>query len=109
MLISHNRENNCMYIEPWCAITEYPADHKEILAQELTKELSAEHPLFGLALSILAKREDRDDILLENNTEYYIVHLTWSGKTEAEGFPTSQHFPDFDALSVQLAEDAEFF
>ena len=76
---------------------------------ELNRELNPNHPLYGVTVKILAKRQDRDDILLEHNNEYYIVHLTWSGKLEPGEFPVTKHFPNLKALSNQLAEDTEFF
>jgi len=98
-----------MYKEPWCNINDFPVEHRKYLLNELTNELNPSHILYGATAKILAKREDRDDILLEHNNEYYIVHLTWSGKPELGEFPVTKHFPNLDALNHQLAEDTEFF
>jgi len=98
-----------MYKEPWCNINDYPAEHGSNLVTEFAKELNSSHPLYRATVKILAKREDRDDILLEHNNEYYIVHLTWSGKPEAGEFPMTKHFPNIESLDRKLSEDAEHY
>ena len=98
-----------MYEEPWSDINDYPADHCDALAAELNKELPVNHILYGQASKVLAKREDRDDILVSNNHGYFIVHLTWSGKTEQSSFPSIEKFDTLEKLKIKLASDAEFY
>ncbi len=87
-----------MYIEPWFNIIEYPEGHADALSSELEQELASGHPLYGLEYTLLAKREDCDDILIQVGTDYFIVHLTWSGQGEALPFPLCQKFSSIAAM-----------
>jgi hypothetical protein len=51
----------------------------------------------GSARKLLARRLDRDDILLRFTTSLKLamVHLTWSGREEPDGFPTTLQFETF--------------
>jgi hypothetical protein len=51
------------------------------MERELQRELSAGHPLFGLPVKTLARRQDCDDVLfaLQDGTgRVAVVHLTWT-------------------------------
>lgn len=98
-----------MFTEPWSDIAEYPEGHQAALEQELETELSSGHVLFGLSSSVIAKREDCDDILVKNKLGYFVVHLTWSGKSESDTFPASEQFETLEELKIKLASDSEFF
>ena len=98
-----------MYKEPWSDIAEYPDSHREALEQELQKEISGDHVLFGLSSRVIAQREDRDDILVKNKSGYFIVHLTWSGKAESNIFPATEQFETLEKLKIKLVSDSEFF
>lgn len=62
---------------PWEHLTESTAI---TLQQELQKELSPSHQLFGTKSVALAHRIDNDDVLfwIEGLNTYAIVHLTWA-------------------------------
>ena len=98
-----------MYIEPWSNISEYPEGHIEALARELENELSENHILYDLASKVLAKREDQDEILVTNKLGYFIVHLTWSGKTEICPFPKLEKFQTLEILKIKLAYDSALY
>ena len=98
-----------MYKEPWSDINGYPESHRETLEQELEKELHTDHILFGLSSRVIAKREDCDDILVSNEQGYFVVHLTWSGKTENKSFPTTEQFDTLEKLKIKLSSDSEFY
>lgn len=98
-----------MFTEPWSDIAEYSKGHKAALEKELEKELSNAHELFGLSSSVIAKREDRDDILVQKKLGYFIVHLTWSGKSENGFFPNSEKFETLEDLKIKLTADSESF
>ena len=59
----------------------------QALAEELHREVSPQHELYGLPIRALAVARDRDDILFEvgelENNRYAVVHLTWSEKIES--------------------------
>jgi hypothetical protein len=56
-----------------------------LLEEELKKkEIGDRHPLLGLEIKVLARRDDRDDVLVSlEDGRAAEVHLTWSGKKEA--------------------------
>lgn len=98
-----------MFTEPWSGISEYPEGHQAALEKELERELSGGHILFGLSSSVIAKREDRDDILIQNELGYFVVHLTWSGKAESDNYPISDLFATLEELRIKLASDSDCF
>lgn len=98
-----------MFEEPWVDIADYPKDHRVALELELEKEIKNGHILFGLLSKVLAKREDCDVVMVQNERGYFIVHLTWSGKAEKENFPLTEHFETLDSLKVKLAQDTALF
>jgi hypothetical protein len=96
-----------VYLDPWSDINEYPMDHSLAIQTELRKELSIGHMLKKLDLEILAKREDRDDILVRSGDNYFIVHLTWSAKAELSPYPTTEFFKTVKELETRLMIDSE--
>ena|SRR2546427_8434216 len=69
---------NLLWLEPW-----HPASSG--LKAELEKEVSPEHPLFGLKAISVGRRHDCDDVFffLPNNPyPLAVVHLTWTGRRE---------------------------
>jgi hypothetical protein len=72
--------------EPWYRLLD---DRQRLrLEEEIGREISSGHPLAGLSLRVLAKRDDSDDVLLtldeSENGRVAEVHLTWSGKNERD-------------------------
>jgi len=68
------------FLEPW-----QKTDQK-IFEEELKKEISPKHTLFGKKLTVIARRLDQDEYLFEidNEDRFAQVHLTWKGKAEIE-------------------------
>jgi hypothetical protein len=57
------------------------------LITELQREVGPRHPLAGVRVIPVARRHDRDDVLFllpEDGDRLALVHLTWSGKREAD-------------------------
>lgn len=81
---------------PWLSISEYPTDHGAAITREALREIGAGHPLAGRKLTMLARRQDCDDVLflLDDGPNVAVVHLTWSGRRERRGFPTADIFSD---------------
>jgi len=98
-----------VYEEPWSDIREYPEQHKAALEAELKSEIGGDHMLANRALSILAKREDQDDVLVLGEGGFYIVHLTWSGRTEPAPYPVTERFASKEHLEMKLAQDAQWY
>jgi len=99
------------YQEPWHSISDYPdSDQKALLLQsELSKELSPEHQLFAKKVKILALRQDCDDMLVESDDKYFIVHLTWSSKKEPLPWPSTEVIHNLTDLLIRLKSDTEDF
>ena len=72
------------------------AEQQTLLA-ELHRELPASHPLARADLSVLFRRDDCDDVLLElADGRIAAVHLTWQTETEPD-FPHSVVYPSIQA------------
>lgn len=98
-----------VFLAPWINISEYSIEHKLALEAELAIELGSQHQLVVGKFSVLAKREDRDDILISNGTQFYIIHLTWSGRIELAPYPAVQVFSSIKELYSKLEQDAKFY
>ena len=98
-----------MYKEPWSDILEYPEEHIIALETELQKEAGSSHVLADCSFKLLAKREDRDDVLVKVDSTFYIVHLTWSGSVERSGYPLTDEFKSVKELEARLAQDSVYF
>ena len=72
---------------PW-----HPVE-QPLLHEELYRELSPQHQLFGVEARAVAVRQDNDDVLFELSGKtapavFAVVHLTWSGRQDQHpGFP----------------------
>ncbi|PIA77431.1 hypothetical protein BFR04_08260 [Gaetbulibacter sp. 4G1] len=77
------------FLPPWMKI-----ESKGNLEDELRKEISNEHLLFGKVVEAIAKREDNDDVLFKiGEQEMAVVHLTWKGKKESSSeYPKTKTF-----------------
>jgi hypothetical protein len=76
--------------EPWWMITNSMA---ESLTNQLIKELSPSHILYGKKAVAVARRQDNDDVVywISELDKYAIVHLTYSKENSSE-FPKTQLF-----------------
>ena len=68
--------------EPWYRLED--ERQRCLLEEELKKELAEGHPLAGLPVEVLARRDDRDDVLVGldsgENGRIAEVHLTCRAK-----------------------------
>jgi hypothetical protein len=80
------------WTEPWAAV--FRTDEQAGLQIELGVELAEAHPLFGYAVTAIARRYDRDDVLFElPDGRVAEVHLTWRGAKEVDTrWPRAQLF-----------------
>jgi hypothetical protein len=82
------------YPEPWFQIVD--ERQRSDLEQELRKEIGDRHPLAGMDVKVVARRDDQDDILvaLDNGKNGRIaeVHLTWAGKGAGSDWPRTTIF-----------------
>lgn len=71
---------------------------------EAYREISSDHPLFGMKLTCLAKCEANDDALFyTEHGQFVIIHLTYS-KTNAAGFPRYQLFDTHLELKLYIEQ-----
>ena len=76
--------NKLEFLLPW-----FTMESNGIFEKELIHEISKEHILHEKKAKAIAKREDCDDVLFKiGETEYAVVHLTWSSKKE-----TTSNYP----------------
>jgi hypothetical protein len=64
------------------------------LEQELAREVSEEHSLFGVAAVAVARRSDNDDVLFVLPTHdplLAVVHLTWSRESSGR-WPSTRFY-----------------
>lgn len=78
-----------------------------LLEQELRRELAASQSLFGVRATAVARSSACDDVLFAVEAAppfLAIVHLTWRGSAEAEGWPHVQRFDSLESLRAHFAQ-----
>ena len=73
---------NIQWLDPWRAVSDAEARGFE---DELKQEVGKQHPLFGIKVRAIGRRDDQDDVLfaLEGSPpRVAVVHLSWRGKEE---------------------------
>lgn len=87
------------WLVPWHPVGDDPTQVIG-MERELKRELSAGHPLFGLPVKTLARRQDCDDVLfaLQDGTgRVAVVHLTWThSPPEHPPWPGVTLFPSLE-------------
>ncbi|WP_420539118.1 hypothetical protein ACN92M_17075 [Paenibacillus polymyxa] len=96
------------FLEPWIPET------SKIFLEELHKEISENHILYGADLDVIARREDKDEVLYQykaNPDKCVQVHLTWKMDKEIDSkWPKTQEFNSFDdwVNEVMLIDNKEY-
>jgi hypothetical protein len=88
------------FTEPWHAIEEA---HGRKFVEELRRELSPGHSLFGQPIVAVARRFDRDDVLFRvgHSPEHYaVVHLTFQ-REDSLKWPNTKIFESLDQFMAQ--------
>ncbi len=95
------------FLDPW-----HQSDQE--LHEELEREMSPRHQLYGIKARAIALRQDCDDVLFELLGErapaaLAVVHLTWSGKEDRDPrFPWVELYDSFTDWTVRcMLPDAE--
>ena len=89
------------WLDPWYAISSESSLHAEI---ELRREIIREHPLYGVKVKAVARREDCDDYLFflpDNPFPLAVVHLTYQRETT----PNFPHTTFYSSLSDWIEND----
>ena len=81
------------FLIPW---HKYPVK-KTYLEEELLREISEKHILYGKKVNAIAHRQDCDDVLFELTDDpyrYAVVHLTWRIESNPE-WPSTSLYKDW--------------
>jgi hypothetical protein len=102
--------NELHLLQPWCPLS----DSDPQLGQELYKEMSKNHILYGERVNAIGRRQDNDDVLFEligSKNKYAIVHLTWKSKIEKDpSYPRTQIFNNWlDLYNDRIVADHDLF
>ena len=82
------------FLAPWEPL---PPDRATAFQSELERELSAGHPLHGVAVHAVARSRRGDDALFQlEDGRVADVHLTWSSKGERIPWPTHHIYTSLD-------------
>jgi len=98
---------------PWYSIADEPAQ-VAAMSQELRRELSVGHPLYGLPVRATGRRQDSDDVLYaieDGSGRFAVVHLTWwQSLPERPPWPWTVIYDSFDAwLAEGMQSDHDLF
>jgi hypothetical protein len=111
--------------EPWEALT---IGQKTGFEDELRKELGAtqtslfrfmanppSHFLFDAEISAFCRNQRNDDVLfaikkVDFDQHFALIHLTWTGKQEKDGYPHAAYYTDYDEFkhTVMYPDKAEW-
>lgn len=100
--------NDVVLIDPWRDLRnpgEPEQQQVQAVTNELLREASPGHPLYGIAFTVIGRSEARDDVLLKVDDRWALVHLTWSGKSEVPPWPTCVVFDSASEVEQALADD----
>ncbi|MGD9127328.1 MAG: hypothetical protein PVH19_08095 [Planctomycetia bacterium] len=98
------------FVEPWASVGRYAQN----LEDELKREVTDSHVLWGCKAKAIAQRIDTDDVLFEvdcGEGSYAVVYLTWKGRPEmGHRWPVVRLFKSFEAWveECMLKDHAEY-
>lgn len=81
-------------------------EQREVLLAELHREIGPNHLLHGRTVSVVARSQDNDDILVVvDDKTWAIVHLTWRSAPEVPPWPMTAVFGSLsDAIHAATAD-----
>jgi hypothetical protein len=92
------------WLLPWHSVGDDPVQVAG-MERELQRELSPRHPLFGMLVKTLARRQDCDDVLFavqDGTGRVAVVHLTWTqSPPECPPWPHTTLFPNLETWAVE--------
>lgn len=95
--------NSIAFLPPWEGVT-----NNDRLENELQKELSQHHILYGKEVKAIARRRDTDDVIFEIAAgKYALVHLSWQGQpANTAEYPQTKLFDHWTKVYGKvIAED----
>ncbi len=98
---------NLKYIKPYWSAADIDTEHIQTLLSELKLELSPSHILYNKNVELIAKKTNNEDIIVAlESGSIAVVHLTWSSKQEADGFPiTRMYRNEIDFWNTEMRND----
>jgi len=92
--------------DEWGLISD--AGERRRFHEELRKEISKQHKLWGVAVEVVARSYRADNILVLLDNSVAEVHLTWTGKRELyPHWPRTTMFPDIGAWRRSHDDDCD--
>jgi hypothetical protein len=88
------------FVLPWYSVS-HDTVQMDAMERELRRELASGHPLFGLPVKAVARRQDCDDVLFalrDGTGRVAVVHLTWTQSSpERPPWPVTTLFANLEA------------
>ena len=91
---------DCYVVDPMVDLRGEP-ERARVLAQELEREVGPGHALHERHAVVVAEVAPQDEVLVEAGDVVFLVHLTWSGRTEEAPWPLAHRVDspsDFEDL-----------
>lgn len=88
----------------------FAADDRR-LVDELRRELPPGHILDGLAVTVRARRQDRDDVLfgvLDGSGRLAVVHLSYTAESDPRWPLTTLYSNEAEFSAAMAADNADF-
>jgi hypothetical protein len=94
--------------DPWWDLRgggDLEQQQRDALTRELVTELGSANPLHGQALTVVARSDANDDVLVAlSSGGWVVVHLTWSRKVESPPWPSTTYYSTIEELEHGLQE-----
>ena len=98
--------DNVVLTDPWWDLRNRGEPEQQqipALTDEILRETSPGHALYGMTFTVIGRSQARDDVLLKVDDRWTLVHLTWSGKPEVPPRPTCVIFDSVSDVEQVLA------
>ena len=92
------------WLVPWYSVSD-ETTQVEALERELHRELAKGHPLHGVRVRTLGRRQDCDDVLFaleDGSRRVAVVHLTWAHRSpDRVPWPLTTIYPSLDTWGIE--------
>lgn len=104
-MVAMSRGTGIVFAAPWRPL-EYQVE-REGLPRQLKREVSPDHPLWGLDAEVIGRADTNDDILVScSDGRLAIVHLTWGRGWGNAEYPGTVFYDTAAELNEALWRDA---
>ena len=99
-----NKLAQSKWLEPWSQV-----ENDSGLEDELKREVSPRHPLYGIEAKAIARGREDDFLFALADGRCALVHLTWKRESSAD-WPWTVFFADFETWRTEgMLPDHEYF